>query len=56
VLRGEHDDVCPVAWVRTVVDLLPDSRFAEVEGHGHETMIRDPRPAAEHILEFADGL
>jgi pimeloyl-ACP methyl ester carboxylesterase len=56
VLRGQHDYVCPPEWVRLVVDLLPDSRFAEVDGHGHETMIRDPRPAAEHILEFSDGL
>ncbi|WP_292870579.1 alpha/beta hydrolase [Microbacterium sp.] len=56
VLRGENDYVSPRGWCETVVALLRNGRLAEVAGHGHETMIRDPRPAAEHILEFSDGL
>lgn len=53
VLRGENDYVSPRAWCRLVSAALPDGRLAEVPGHGHETMIRDPEPAAELIDEFA---
>ena len=50
VLRGEHDRVVPRDWAEEVVRLLPDATYAEVEGHGHETMIRDAAPAARAIL------
>ena len=50
VLRGEHDRVVPRDWAEEVVRLLPDPTYAEVEGHGHETMIRDAAPAARAIL------
>lgn len=53
VLRGEHDLVAPQAWCRQVAAALPRGRLAEVEGHGHETMIRDAAPAARLIREFA---
>ncbi|WP_375385047.1 alpha/beta fold hydrolase [uncultured Microbacterium sp.] len=53
VLRGEHDYVSPRDWCRFVVDRIPDARLAEIEGHGHETMIRDAGPAAARILSFA---
>lgn len=52
VLRGENDYVCPPAWCRFVAAALPFGRLAEVEGHGHETMIRDAAPAAAIIREF----
>ena len=54
VLRGSQDHVSPRRWARTVADLLPDGRFTEIEGHGHETMIRDARPAAAEILAFVE--
>ena len=41
VLRGEHDCVCPRDWCDEVVRLLPHARLAEIEGHGHETLIKD---------------
>ena len=50
VLRGEHDRVVSRDWALEVVRLLPDASWAEVEGHGHETMIRDAAPAAHAIL------
>lgn len=53
VLRGENDFVCSRAWCRFVAASLADGRLAEVEGHGHETMIRDAAPAAALIDEFA---
>ncbi|GAA1916548.1 hypothetical protein GCM10009775_06240 [Microbacterium aoyamense] len=52
VLRGEHDLVAPRAWCDRVTDLIPDARLVEIEGHGHETMIRDAAPAAAAILRF----
>jgi pimeloyl-ACP methyl ester carboxylesterase len=52
VIRGEHDRVCPIGWCEAVVAAIPDSRFAEIEDHGHETMIRDAGPAAQAIIGF----
>lgn len=52
VIRGQHDYVSPGEWSRFVVDLLPVARLAEIDGHGHETLIRDAAPAAERILAF----
>jgi len=45
VLRGAEDRVCPRAWVAEVARLVPGAVLREVPGRGHETMIRDPRPA-----------
>ncbi|MBW9092242.1 alpha/beta hydrolase [Microbacterium jejuense] len=53
VIRGEEDLVAPRAWCRRVAAGLPDGRYAEVAGHGHETMIRDAAPAARLITAFA---
>ena len=50
VLRGEHDRVVSREWAQEVVRLLPDGTYAEVEGHGHETMIRDAAPTARAIV------
>lgn len=55
VLRGEHDRVVPAVWARRVAALLPRGRFEQIDGHGHETMIRDAGPSAEAIVAFARG-
>ncbi|MET0812810.1 MAG: alpha/beta hydrolase [Microbacterium sp.] len=52
VLRGENDLVSPHAWCERVTTLLPDARLVEIEGHGHETMIRDAGPTAAAIRSF----
>ncbi|MER7798168.1 alpha/beta hydrolase [Microbacterium sp. NPDC096154] len=52
VLRGETDTVAPREWCVRVASTLPHARLAEVPGSGHETMIKDPDPAAELILEW----
>jgi pimeloyl-ACP methyl ester carboxylesterase len=52
VLRGENDYVSSRAWCRFVAASLPLGRLVEVDGHGHETMIRDAAPAAATIREF----
>ena len=54
VLRGEDDPVSPADWCRRVTALLPDARFEEIPGHGHETMIRDGAPASERILAWLE--
>jgi pimeloyl-ACP methyl ester carboxylesterase len=52
VLRGEDDTVAPLDWCRQVVAALPHGRLAQVPGSGHETMIKNPDPAAALILEW----
>ena len=56
VLRGGRDPVSPHAWCARVADLVPGARLAELDGHGHETLIRDAEPAAAEILAFAGSL
>ena len=53
VLRGDDDLVAPREWCEIVTRLLPDASLAEIEDHGHETMIRDAAPAAALIARFA---
>ena len=53
VLRGEDDIVAPREWCEMVARLMPDASLAEIEDHGHETMIRDAAPAADLIARFA---
>lgn len=55
VLRGENDIVSPHAWCERVIDLIPDARLVEIDGHGHETMIRDAAPAAAAIRSFVQS-
>ncbi len=55
ILRGEHDLVAPHAWCERVAAEIADARLVEIEGHGHETMIRDASRAATAILAFVDG-
>lgn len=52
VLRGGNDPVSPREWSARVAELLPDARLVELDGHGHETLIRDSTPAADAILSF----
>lgn len=56
VLRGARDPVSPHAWSAQVAELIPDARLAELDGHGHETLIRDAEPAAAEILAFLRSL
>lgn len=56
VIRGEHDRVVPREWAEEVAGLVPDGRYAEVPGRGHETMIRAGRRVGELIVRHAQGL
>lgn len=55
VLRGAEDHVAPREWCRGVATLIPDAQLVELADHGHETLIRDARPAADRILAFLAG-
>jgi pimeloyl-ACP methyl ester carboxylesterase len=54
VVRGEKDLVVPPAWAQRLTAAMPDARLREVDGHGHETMIRNAAPTAALIAEFLD--
>ncbi|WP_238476251.1 alpha/beta fold hydrolase [Agromyces mariniharenae] len=56
VVRGEHDRVVPREWAEEVARLVPDGRYVEVPGRGHETMIRAGRRVGELIVRHAQGL
>lgn len=56
VIRGEHDRVVPRYWAEEVAALVPQGRYAEVPGRGHETMINAGRRVGELIIRHARGL
>lgn len=49
VIRGKRDHVCPHGWVEEVTALIPDATMVEVDGRGHETMVKDGVCVAEYI-------
>lgn len=53
IIRGENDVVAPRDWCTAIAAAIPGARLGEIEGHGHETMIRDAAPSAELITRFA---
>jgi pimeloyl-ACP methyl ester carboxylesterase len=52
VVRGDRDRVSTRRWTDAVAAAIPGSRTFDVSGHGHETLIRDARPAAAQVLRF----
>ncbi len=55
VIRGEHDKVVPRYWGEEIAALVPDGRFAEVPGRGHDALITAWREVAELIAAHARG-
>ncbi|MCW4457135.1 alpha/beta hydrolase [Microbacterium sp. MPKO10] len=53
VLRGRTDTVVPDYWARDVTRLVPDGRYIEVDGHGHEAMITGGVQIAKLVAEHA---
>jgi len=49
VVRGNRDPVCPQGWAEEVTALIPNATMVEVEGRGHETMVKDGSCVAGHI-------
>jgi hypothetical protein len=52
VIRGELDVVVPQEWFEEVVAAIPDASSFVVEGHHHETLIRDAEPAGTEIRRW----
>lgn len=52
VIRGSRDVVCPRRWVREIASLVPDARFREARGKGHEAMITGAEPVSDMIVDF----
>lgn len=52
VLRGESDTVSPRDWCEYVASAIPHAHLDEVPDSGHETMIKNPAPAARLILDW----
>ncbi len=55
VVRGEHDRIVPRYWAEEVAALLPDGRYAEVPGRGHETMVLAGGRVGDLIARHARG-
>lgn len=51
VIRGARDPVCPHDWVMEVTALLPHAEMVEIDGRGHETMVKDGDCAADLIAK-----
>ncbi|MBN9178093.1 MAG: alpha/beta fold hydrolase [Microbacterium sp.] len=56
VIRGELDVVVPQEWFDEVVAAIPDASSFVVEGHHHETLIRDAEPAGAEIRRWLRAL
>ncbi len=52
VLRGEFDRVCPRDWVQEIADAIPGAEMREIDGRGHEAVIKSAQPVASMILDF----
>lgn len=50
VIRGNRDPVCPHGWVEEVTALIPGATMVEVDGRGHETMVKDGACVAGYIV------
>lgn len=52
LLRGETDPVCPPGWVDELAGAFPNAESRQIDGRGHEAVIKSPQPVAGMILEF----
>lgn len=50
VIRGSRDRVCPQAWAEEATALIPGATMVEVDGRGHETMVKDAVCVADYIV------
>jgi pimeloyl-ACP methyl ester carboxylesterase len=55
VIRGANDRVCPEGWTKRVATIIPHSRYVEVQGRGHETMITAASDVAGYIVRHVSG-
>jgi len=52
VLHGDEDGTVPIKWGRELADILPNSRFLEIKGVGHNFMMVDLDSTNAAVLDF----
>jgi len=52
VLHGDEDPTVPIKWGRELADTLPNSRFHEIKGVGHNYMMVDLDKTNAVVLDF----
>lgn len=55
ILMAAADELCPPAAMKTVADLLPNARLAEIPGY-HSAYYEQPDVWNSAVLEFLDGI
>jgi pimeloyl-ACP methyl ester carboxylesterase len=54
VVHGDEDLIVPVENGRELARRLPDARYVELPGRGHNLMLQDPETFDELVLDFLD--
>jgi pimeloyl-ACP methyl ester carboxylesterase len=54
VIHGTEDLIVPTENGRELARRLPNARYAELPGRGHNLMLQDPETFNELVLEFLD--
>ena len=54
VVHGDEDLIVPVENGRTLARRLPNARYVELKGRGHNLMLEDPSTFNELVLGFLD--
>ncbi len=52
VVHGEVDMIVPVENGRALAQRLPNARYVEFAGHGHNLMLENPQLFNSHVLDF----
>jgi len=55
VVHGSDDVIVPTENGRELARRLPNARYVELEGRGHNLMLQDPETFNELVLEFFDA-
>ncbi|MET1052823.1 MAG: alpha/beta hydrolase [Mycetocola sp.] len=55
VIRGTEDKLCPRSWAEKITAIIPDSRFVEIRGSGHEVIMTNGKEVATLIARHAEG-
>jgi pimeloyl-ACP methyl ester carboxylesterase len=55
VLHGDEDLIVPVENGRTLAARLPNARYLELSGRGHNLPLEDPATFNQLVMEFLEG-
>ena len=54
VIHGDEDTTVPFKWGQELAEILPNSRFVQIPGAGHNYMLVRPDKATEEVVRFLD--